>query len=103
MLENPFNYHSEINLIGYVLRHDLALDKVQDKYGRQLPYQYIGGSILNCGKCHAIIKGGVIKGINSAIPITNMVIFTRGNYMRDGSYYSIPNWYKKITVVARTC
>jgi hypothetical protein len=51
----------------------------------------IGGSLLNCAKCNALIRGekGII-GFNTK-PISNhMVIFTRGHYRTGYPWYQIP-------------
>jgi hypothetical protein len=92
VVDNPFKLHSELKAIEYVLHNGLFLDYVT-RDGKQIPYQYIGGSLLTCGKCKALISGNdSIHGINSLSDTNNIAFFTRGSYSAGYPGYIIPWW-----------
>ena len=93
VLDNPFDYHSELNAISYILEHDLYLDRVKNSQGMLVPYQYIGGSMLTCAKCKALISGQKdIVGINNWSDPYNISIFTRGHYKSGYPCFTLPEW-----------
>ena len=89
--------HSELNAIKYLLENNFILSYTASASGLPVPYQYIGGSILNCAKCSALIKGGEnIVGINSKSDNQNLVFFSRGNYRTGYPNFVIPKWSSQI-------
>jgi hypothetical protein len=97
IIKNPFNLHSELNAIKYLLENNFILSYTASASGLPVPYQYIGGSILNCAKCSALIKGGEnIVGINSKSDNQNLVFFSRGNYRMGYPNFVIPKWSSQI-------
>lgn len=86
-------YHSEINLINYLLAENLSLDVVINESQQTIPYQYVGGSLLCCGNCAGVIKGfGRIKGINYSASPSNLAFFARGEYAIRYPGYKFPQW-----------
>ncbi len=97
ILDNPFNLHAELNIINYLLlQPQAALGKLDNYNGfKNVPYQYIAGSILNCAKCHALINGGRgVKGINEIEQSTELVFLSRGSYHTGYPCFVIPEWSK---------
>jgi hypothetical protein len=79
ILENPFNLHSEMVMAEYLRASKKRLGEIPFMQGK-VPYQYIGGSLLNCAKCDVLLRGDdTIIGLNRA-PKVEMVFFTRGSY-----------------------
>lgn len=93
ILGNPFRYHSEINAINYLKANQLSLSTTASATGRNIPYQYIGGSILSCGLCSSLIRGNDgISALNAVVNESNMAFFMRGHYEISYPGYTIPNW-----------
>lgn len=103
-ISNKKGVHSELNLIEYCLKSGIdRLDKINVN-GQMIPYQYIGNSLKNCGKCAALINGykdPVIIGINDLKDKYHAAFFSRGgqDYTYLGSYY-IPQWVLDINHIA---
>lgn len=101
VLPNPLNignqknlmvFHSEINLANFIFANQKPLDTIASSLG-DLPYQYIGGSLKNCGKCNAMFRGwGNIRGINEDFNRYKILIFTAGNYHFVDGGYTLPHW-----------
>lgn len=95
-IPNKKGVHSELNLIGHCLNSGIdRLEKINVN-GQMIPYQYIGNSLKNCGKCAALINGCkklFIVGINDLKDKYHAAFFSRGrqDYVYLGSYY-IPQW-----------
>ena len=89
ILDNPFNWHSEMVMAQYLRRAKKKLGTITTDLGT-LPYQYIAGSLLNCAQCNAILRGGQnIVGLNRA-PKVEMALFSRGAYNALYPGYVIP-------------
>lgn len=79
-LSNSFNLHPEINIAEYLLENHLALGQFNAK-NNLINYQYIGVSMLNCGMCDIILRGGYnLKGYNDDFANQNLALFSRGSY-----------------------
>jgi hypothetical protein len=92
ILGNPFNFHSEINLANFLIDGVKKLGAISTNEG-DVAYQYIGGSILNCGGCSALFKGCKnIAGINERVSTYKILIFSRGNYNCRYPNFSLPKW-----------
>lgn len=80
ILPNPYNYHSEMVLTEYLQLKKVPLGFIEWN-AASIPYQYLGGDLLNCAHCNACLKGAKgIHGLNRA-PKIDMIMFTRGSYM----------------------
>ncbi len=92
LLPNPRELHSELVIIEHFLNEPVALGYAA-KGRANVPYQYIGGSILNCAKCDALIRGGKdVIGINDTYSPIDLVFLSRGHYTTGYPCYSLPAW-----------
>jgi hypothetical protein len=85
--------HSELVVAEHVIRHHAVLGTVDAWGSKKMPYQYIGGSLLNCAKCNALIRGekGIVgfnmRPTSKSLPL---FIFSRGHYHTGYPQYGIP-------------
>ncbi len=79
ILDNPSNLHSELVLAEYLRITKKYLGSINTDLG-VVTYQYMAGSLLNCAKCDALLRGeNNIHGLNRA-PTLEMALFSRGSY-----------------------